>query len=319
MFHREMKASSRPNDPCWCGSGLKFKRCHQMAEAPAPRGAPVQRGRVGPSGVVPPSILRPDYAETGRPSRGVEREVKSPEVLARIRAACKAAAVVLEETAALVKPGVTTEALDAFAHERIISLGCYPSPLNYNGFPKSICTSVNEVVCHGIPDDRPLADADIVNLDVTVYLDGVHGDCSATHPVGTIAPDSEQLLRVTRECLDLGIGAVKPGRPFSDIGRAIETHARRFGYGVVRDYCGHGIGERFHTSLQIPHYFDARMKMPMEPGMVFTVEPMISMGSWECRVWDDGWTAVTADGKRSAQYEHTILVLETGAEILTRR
>jgi methionyl aminopeptidase len=198
-----------------------------------------------------------------------------------------------------------------------IEAGGYPSPLNYHGFPKSLCTSVNEVICHGIPDSRPLEDGDIVNLDVTVYLDGVHGDCSATFFVGNVDEDSKRLVQVTRECLNLGIAAVKPGRPISDIGRAIEQHATKHGMSVVRAYCGHGIGERFHSSLQIPHYYEPEADTVIQAGMTFTVEPMINLGHWHHRSWDDGWTAVTADGSRSAQFEHTLLVTDAGAEILT--
>jgi methionyl aminopeptidase len=234
-----------------------------------------------------------------------------------MRRACKAAAEVMNITASHVRPGITTDELDAIAHEEYIKRGGYPSPLNYHGFPKSICTSVNEVICHGIPDNRALEDGDIVNLDITIYLEGVHGDTSATYLVGNVDPDSQRLVQVTRECLLLGIEAVKPGRPINDIGKAIEAHATKNGMGVVRAYCGHGIGERFHTALQIPHHFDPEAKTLMEPGMTFTIEPMITLGHWHHRVWDDNWTAVTADGSRTAQFEHTVLVTDQGVEILT--
>ncbi|HEY8544938.1 MAG TPA: type I methionyl aminopeptidase, partial [Acidimicrobiales bacterium] len=193
----------------------------------------------------------------------------------------------------------------------------YPSPLNYGGFPKSLCTSVNEVICHGIPDDRALRDGDIVNLDVTIYLDGVHGDTNATYPVGRIDEASARLIRVTRECLERGIEAVKPGRPINVIGKAIQTHAEEHGYGVVRAFVGHGIAEQFHTDLQIPHYYDQRATTIIEPGMTFTIEPMITMGAWQHQMWDDGWTAVTVDRRRTAQFEHTLLVTDDGVEILT--
>jgi len=224
---------------------------------------------------------------------------------------------VLRVTGEAVRAGVTTDALDEIAHAETVRLGGYPSPLNYRGYPKSLCTSVNEVICHGIPDSRPLEDGDIVNLDVTVYLDGMHGDCSATFLVGDVDPGGRHLVEAARECLAKGIAAARPGRPISDIGKAIEAHASRHGFGVVRAYCGHGIGESFHTSLQIPHHYDPSMKRVMEPGMTFTVEPMITEGSWEDALWSDGWTAVTKDGKRSAQFEHTIVVTAGGAEILT--
>ncbi len=265
---------------------------------------------------MPADIPRPDYAQTGRPqSHG--RDVKTADELARLRRACRAAARVLRVTGEAVRTGITTDALDEIAHEETIRLGGYPSPLNYRGFPKSLCTSVNEVICHGIPDGRPLEEGDIVNLDVTAYLDGMHGDCSATFLVGEVDPEGRRLVQVARECLARGIAAVAPGRPISEIGKAIEAHASRHGYGVVRAYCGHGIGESFHSQLQIPHHYDPSMKRIMEPGMTFTVEPMITEGTWQDLLWSDGWTAVTADGKRSAQFEHTLAVTEDGAEILT--
>ena len=304
----------RSNDACWCGSGRKYKRCHQAA---ANR---VRPGRVSPVRPVPAGIARPDYAETGEPARRGEPMVKSPDVLRRMRVAGRAAAEVLAVAGAAVAPGVTTDALDALVHEECLRRGAYPSPLNYTGnpnFPKSVCTSVNEVICHGIPDDRPLADGDIVNLDVTVYLDGVHGDTNATFFVGRVDEASRKLVTVTAECLALGIEAVRPGRPINAIGRAIEAHAAQHRYGVVRNFVGHGIGESFHAAPSVPHYFDPRATTVMEPGMTFTIEPMITMGTWRCVVWDDGWTAVTADGQRTAQFEHTLVVTDDGAEILT--
>jgi methionyl aminopeptidase len=265
---------------------------------------------------VPAHIPRPDYATSGKP-RAQGRDVKTPEELERLRRACRAAARVLRIAGEAVRVGITTDALDELAHEETIRLGGYPSPLNYRGFPKSLCTSVNEVICHGIPDSRPLEDGDIVNLDVTVYLDGMHGDCSATFLIGEVDPDGRRLVEVARECLARGIAAVAPGRPISDIGKAIESHASRHGCGVVRAYCGHGIGESFHTALQIAHHYDPGLKKAMQPGLTFTIEPMITEGTWEDALWDDGWTAVTADGKRSAQFEHTVAVTDGGAEILT--
>ncbi len=240
------------------------------------------------------------------------------ERLDRIRRACRAAAEVLAEAGRAARPGVTTDAIDALVHEACLARGAYPSTLNYHGFPKSLCTSVNEVILHGIPDARPLAEGDIVNLDVTLFLGGVHGDCSATFCVGEVDEASRRLVRVTRECLELGISAVRPGRPVSDIGRAIERHARQHGYGVVRAFCGHGIGEDFHMEPQILHYHEPRARTPMEEGMVFTVEPMITEGDIAHVVWPDGWTASTVDGRRAAQFEHTVLVTADGAEILTR-
>jgi methionyl aminopeptidase len=321
----DLHSSTRPgrNDPCWCGSGQKYKKCHLDADVRGGGGAPAPRGRrllapgiVTPRRAVPAHIPRPDYATSGRP-RAAGRDVKTPEELERLRRACRAAARVLRVTGEAVRTGITTDALDGLAHEETVRLGGYPSPLNYRGFPKSLCTSVNEVICHGIPDSRPLEDGDIVNLDVTVYLEGMHGDCSATFLVGEVDPEGRRLVEVARECLARGIAAVRPGRPISDIGKAIESHASSHGFGVVRAYCGHGIGESFHTALQVAHHFDPSLKRVMEPGMTFTIEPMITEGTWEDALWDDGWTAVTADGKRSAQFEHTIAVGATGAEILT--
>jgi methionyl aminopeptidase len=266
---------------------------------------------------VPAQIPRPDYAETGDPVRRPESRVKSPEVIERMRRACQAAAEVLDIGAAAIAPGVTTDAIDAIVHQAYIDRGGYPSTLNYRGYPKSLCTSVNEVICHGIPDDRALRDGDIVNLDVTIFLDGVHGDTNATFYVGDVDEASRRLVEVTRECLARGIAAVKPGRPFSDIGRAIEDHATANNYEVVRAFVGHGIGEQFHTDLQIPHYFEPRFTAIMETGMIFTIEPMISMGTGQHRIWSDDWTAVTADGSRTAQFEDTVLVTDDGVEILT--
>ena len=301
----------RSNDPCWCGSGRKYKRCHQAKQER------VLAGSVSARREVPATIPRPDYAESGRPRNVHEPMVKTDEVIERMRRACRMAADVLATTASVISPGVTTDELDAVCHQATIERGAYPSPLNYHGYPKSLCTSVNEVICHGIPDSRPLGDGDIVNLDVTVYLDGVHGDTNATFGVGKVDGESQRLIAVTHESLQKAIESVKPGRPISDIGRAIQRHAEEAGFGVVRNYCGHGIGEVFHSLPQIPHYYEPSAHTIMEPGMTFTIEPMITAGSWRHMMWDDGWTAVTADGRRTAQFEHTILVTGTGADVLT--
>ena len=299
----------RANDDCWCGSGKKYKRCHkQFLLSP---------GVVAPERAVPESIPRPDYWETGRPQRRSEPSVKSPEVIERMRVAGRIAKEVLDEIAAAIAPGLTTDELDVISHEAHVRRGVYPSPLRYHGFPKSVCTSVNEVICHGIPDDRPLREGDIVNVDVTVFTGGVHGDTDATYPVGTIDPLSARLLRVTRECLDLAIEQVRPGAPLHAIGRAIETHAHAHGFSVVRAFVGHGLGEVFHSAPQVPHYYDAAADLALEPGMTFTIEPMITMGSIQPVIWGDGWTAVTADGSRAAQFEHTVLVTDTGVDVLT--
>lgn len=300
------------NDPCWCGSGLKYKKCHRL------RDEPVKPGIVGPMREVPPDIDRPPYVATeGYPRGREEPVVKPPEVIAAMRKAGIAAGEVLDLVGAAVAAGVTTDELDRVAHEAYIERGGYPSPLGYKGFTKSVCTSVNEVICHGIPDDRALRDGDIVNVDVTIYLDGVHGDTNATFPVGEIDARSAELIRVTKECLYRGIDAVQPGEPVWVIGRAIQQHAETHGFGVVRAFCGHAIGREFHGALSVPHYEEPAADLALEPGMTFTIEPMITMGSWRERIWRDGWTAVTSDGLRTAQFEHTVAVTDDGAEILT--
>lgn len=234
-----------------------------------------------------------------------------------MRHAGAVAAEVLRLAGECVKPGVTTDEIDAYVHELCIARNSYPSPLNYSGYPKSVCTSVNEVICHGIPDSRKLEDGDIINLDVTCYIGGVHGDTNATFAVGKIDDTSRELIDATEECIWRGIEAVKPGRPLSDIGRAIEDQAKLYKLGVVRAFVGHGIGEQFHTDIQVLHYYDARNSVVMRPGMTFTIEPMITLGTWQHKMWDDEWTAVTADGKRTAQFEHMVLVTETGVDVLT--
>ncbi len=299
------------NEACWCGSGRKYKRCHKPLEGR------VLPGVVSPMRPVPASIVRPPYADTGISTRRPEDRVKSPEIIERMRHAGVVAAEILRLAGEMVRPGITTEEIDIAVHEWTIERGAYPSPLNYNGYPKSVCTSVNEVICHGIPDSRVLQDGDIVNIDVTAYIGGVHGDTNATFFAGDVDPTSRHLVAVTEECLWHGIEAVRPGRPLSDIGRAIEAHAKKHKYGVVRAFIGHGIGEQFHTDIQVLHYYDARATMVMRPGMTFTIEPMITLGTWQHKMWDDDWTAVTADGKRTAQFEHTLLVTDDGVDVLT--
>jgi methionyl aminopeptidase len=266
---------------------------------------------------VPPHIGRPPYADTGNVPRWNEPRVKSPEIIERMRTAGALAADILRQAGEFVKPGITTDDIDVFVHDLTVANGAYPSPLNYHGYPKSVCTSINEVICHGIPDSTLLHDGDIINLDVTCFLDGVHGDTNATFFVGEVDETSRKLVRITEECMWRGIEAVKPDRPLSDIGRAIEEHAHKHKFGVVRAFIGHGIGEQFHTDIQVLHYYDPRNNMIMKPGMVFTIEPMITLGTWQHKMWDDDWTAVTADGKRTAQFEHTVLVTDTGVEVLT--
>jgi len=300
------------NDTCWCGSGRKYKRCHKPLEGR------VLQGEISPMRSVPDHIEKPSYALTGHPTRWNEPRVKSPEIIERMRHAGAMAAEILTLAGGLVRPGITTDEIDVFVHDATIERGAYPSPLNYHGYPKSVCTSVNEVICHGIPDSRKLLEGDIVNLDVTAFVGGVHGDTNATFFVGDVDPASRELVKVTEECLWHGIEAVKPGRPISDIGRAIEAHAKQHRMGVVRAFIGHGIGEQFHTDIQVLHYYDERASMIMRPGMTFTIEPMITLGSSQHKmVFDDDWTAVTADGKRTAQFEHMLLVTDDGVEVLT--
>ena len=304
-------ALPKANDPCWCGSGRKYKRCHKKSEGR------VLPGEVTPMRSVPPQINRPPYADTGEFVPYDEPRIKSPETIAKMRASGALAAEVLAKAGELVAPGVTTEPIDLQIHEWFIERNAYPSTINYHGYPKASCTSVNEVICHGIPDSRPLQDGDICNIDVTGYHQGVHGDTNATFFVGDVDPESQQLVRVTEEATWKGIEAVKPGRPLSDIGRAIEDHVKPYRYGVVRAFVGHGIGEQFHTDIQVLHYYDSRASTIMRPGMTFTIEPMITLGTVNYKLWDDDWTAVTADGKRTAQFEHTVLVTDDGVDVLT--
>lgn len=283
----------------------------------APRGT-LTPGRLSPKRTVPAQIPRPEYVGRTGPERVTASEIKSAETIERIRAASRLAADALELAGAAVSPGVATDEIDRIAHEFLIENGAYPSPLDYQGFPKSVCTSINEVICHGIPDSTVLSEGDIVNIDVTAYLDGVHGDTNATFPVGAIDDESALLIERTRTAMERGIKAVKPGRAINVIGRVIESYAKRFQYGVVRDFTGHGVGEAFHSGLIIPHYDAApNYDSLIEEGMVFTIEPMLTLGDIDWEQWDDEWTVVTKDRSRTAQFEHTIVVTSAGAEILT--
>jgi len=317
------------NELCCCGSGKKYKKNHmeqdRFVERPrASFNVPiaskhlVSKGRVSPPRVVPAHIKCPDYAETGGGEQESSMQNKlSNQEIEQIRHTCRAARRVLNKAIKAVRPGVTTDYLDAVVHEACIAEGGYPSPLNYNGFPKSVCTSVNEVICHGIPDDRPLENGDIVNIDVTIFLNGLHGDCSETVPVGSIDQESQNLLTVVYESMLRGIAAIRPNGLIREIGRAIETYVKKYGYSVVRAYCGHGIGKHFHSSPTVPHFYNPEEDTKIKPSMIFTIEPMINMGTWKHTIWKDGWTAVTLDLKRSAQFEHTVLVTQNGVDILT--
>jgi methionyl aminopeptidase len=276
----------------------------------------LQPGRVSPLRQVPANIIRPEYVGKRFPKTG-EPDVKDAETIERMRVAGRIAARALAEVGRHVVPGVTTDELDRVGHEFLCDHGAYPSTLGYRGYPKSLCTSLNEVICHGIPDDTVIADGDIVNIDITGYIGGVHGDTNATFLAGMVDEESRLLVERTREAMMRGIRAVAPGRPLNAIGRVIESYARRFGYGVVRDFTGHGIGTTFHSGLMVPHFDDPDTAVIMEQGMTFTIEPMLTLGSIAYEVWPDGWTAVTMDRKRTAQFEHTLLVTADGAEILT--
>ena len=265
---------------------------------------------------VPASIPRPEYVGRRAPRLG-EPEVKDAATIERMRMASRVAAQALAEVGRHVEPGVTTDELDQVGHDFLVAAGAYPSTLGYRGYPKSLCTSLNEVICHGIPDDTVIADGDIVNIDITAYLDGVHGDTNATFLAGNVDEESRLLVERTHEALMRGVRAVAPGRPLNVIGRVIESYARRFGYGVVRDFTGHGIGTTFHSGLVVPHFDDPEATMAIEPGMTFTIEPMLTLGTINYEIWPDGWTVLTADRRRTAQFEHTLLVTADGAEILT--
>jgi methionyl aminopeptidase len=266
---------------------------------------------------VPASIRRPEYVGKDAPTPFTGSEVKDAETVERMRAAGRLAAQARDLVGSHVQPGVSTDDLDRIGHEFLCDHGAYPSTLGYRGFPKSLCTSVNEVVCHGIPGDRVVEDGDIVNIDVTAYLDGVHGDTNATFLAGEVDEESRLLVERTREALDRGITAVRPGRRINVIGRVIESYAARFGYGVVREFTGHGIGAAFHSGLVVPHYDDPAYDTVIEVGMTFTIEPMLNLGTHEWDLDGDGWTVLTADRRRSAQFEHTLLVTPAGAEVLT--
>ena len=279
--------------------------------------SPVLPAPVSPPLPVPRSIPRPEYVGRPAPRPYDGPDVQSAETVEKMRVAGRIAAGAIQAAGAAVAPGVTTDALDRVAHAYLLDHGAYPSTLGYRGFPKSSCTSVNEVVCHGIPDARPLEDGDLVKIDITAFVDGVHGDSCVTFGCGEVDEASRLLAERTQEALRRAVAVVRPGRQVNVIGRVIESYARRFGYGVVRDYTGHGVHTTFHSGLVIPHHDDPRRDTVMRPGMTFTIEPMLTLGTAEWFLWDDGWTVQTADGSRCAQFEHSLVVTETGAEVLT--
>lgn len=275
-------------------------------------------GVVSPRRPVPEHIARPEYVDRPAPARFTGSEVKTGEEIERMRVACRLAAQTLAHVGAHVRPGITTDELDAICHDYVIGHDAYPSPLGYRGFPKSVCTSVNEVICHGIPDSTVLTEGDICNLDVTVFIGGVHGDTNATFVAGQTDPETAYLVEHAQKAMLRGIKAAAPGRRISVVGKVIESYARKNGLDTVHEFTGHGIGTAFHSGLVVPHYDAPHYDTIIEPGMTFTVEPMITLGSREVDMWDDGWTALTRDRRRTAQFEHTILVTDSGVEILTQ-
>lgn len=325
---------------CFKGSWKSHKVLHKLAQGfttnereeydPWPNYRFTGRLRPYPQGsprIVPPNIGRPDYADHSEGIPLSEQAVRSSahircltdEEVEGMRLACKLGREVLDEAAAVVCVGVTTDEIDRVVHEACVERECYPSPLNYYTFPRSCCTSINEVICHGIPDLRPLADGDICNIDVTVYHRGFHGDLNETFLVGNVSPEAKKLVKVTSECLTRAINIVRPGEKYREVGNVIQKHAQMHGFSVVRSYCGHGIHRLFHTAPSIPHYAKNKAVGVMKAGHCFTIEPMISQGSWRDEMWPDKWTAVTVDGMLSAQFEHTLLVTDNGCEVLTKR
>jgi methionyl aminopeptidase len=275
-------------------------------------------GQISARRAVPTNIPRPEYVGKVGPAKYTGDDIYSADQVQLIRESGRIAAEAIALVGEHAKPGTSTDELDRIGHEFLVSQGAYPSTLGYRGYPKSICSSVNEVICHGIPDDTVLQDGDIVNIDITAFKNGVHGDSNQTFLVGEVEEHVVQLVERTREALNRGIKAVAPGRQVNVIGRAIESYAKRFGYGVVRDFTGHGVGTAFHSGLIIPHYDSApAYDTEMQVGMIFTIEPMLTLGTHEWDIWPDDWTVTTKDKSMTAQFEHTLVVTERGAEILT--
>ncbi|BBO92186.1 type I methionyl aminopeptidase [Desulfosarcina ovata] len=280
------------NAPCPCGSGKKYKRCCLGKPAPS-------------------QVSDLQYAKK------YQIRIKTPKQIEGIRTAGKLVVQTLDLVESHLKSGITTDAINTLVHEFTIAHGAKPAPLNYRGYPKSVCVSINEVICHGIPGERVIKDGDLVNVDVTSILDGYYADANKTFFVGTPSEGARKLVSVTRHCLAQGIAMVKPGNTVGDIGHVIQTYAESQGCSVVREFVGHGVGIDFHEAPQVPHYGAPGTGIRLIPGMVFTIEPMINLGRKELVILDDGWTAVTRDGSLSAQFEQTLLVTETGVESLT--
>ena len=283
-----------------------------------PKTGYLTHGKISPTRSVPQEIPKPEYVGKAAPMKNTKGDVRTPEEIEKIRIAGRIAAQAIELVGSNAKPGVTTDELDRIGHEFLISQGAYPSTLGYRQFPKSLCSSVNEVICHGIPDDTVLQEGDIVNIDITAFKNGFHGDSNQTFTVGQVSKEVSELVERTREAMNRGINAALPGREINIIGRAIEAYAKRFNYGVVRDFTGHGIGESFHSGLIVPHYDSAPLyNDEIKVGMVFTIEPMLTLGTHEWEMWPDNWTVLTKDKSITAQFEHTIAITEDGPEILT--
>lgn len=285
------------NDPCWCGSGLKWKKCHYPKISDLEQ-TPLAENYLKKYGII----------------------IKSPKHIEGIRRACKLAALILHKVCKMAKAGVTTNELNDYAHQLHLEAGAIPAPLGYGDppFPKSICTSLNDVICHGIPDDIPLKEGDVLNIDVTSILDGFYGDCSTMVAIGKTTPDKKLVMEVSKECLERAIGILKPGLMIYEIGKVIEDYASSRGCSVVNQFVGHGTGIEFHEPPQVPHHY-SHLSIPLVPGMTFTIEPMINAGVRSGYIDPKNhWTAYTNDGKPSAQYEHTVLITETGYEILTQ-
>ncbi|MCJ8328520.1 MAG: methionyl aminopeptidase [Lentisphaeria bacterium] len=275
------------NDPCWCGSGRKYKKCHMYADR-----------------------------DKGRRNRNIL--IKTDAQIAGIRKSGNLTCRILDKVSDMIGAGVTTNEINELVQSETVKNGAIAAPLNYLGFPKSTCTSINEVVCHGIPEDRALVDGDIVNVDVTCILDGFYGDASRMFIIGKVSSEAKRLVEVSRECLEIGIQQVKPGNTFGDIGYHIQQHAESHKFSVVRKFTGHGVGVEFHEPPEVQHVGQPGQGPVMHPGMVFTIEPMINAGTYDCKILSDNWTAVTTDNSLSAQWEHTLVVTETGVDILTR-
>ena len=290
------------NAPCWCGSGKKFKKCHLGKEQIPSH--PMQEKPLFNDKLI---------------------YIKNEEQIEGIRKSSQLTKKLLDMVEDRIAEGVTTNEIDQWVHSETLANGAIPAPLNYGHgkgrrrmpFPKSICTSPNNVICHGIPNNQALSNGDILNVDITCILDGYFGDASRMFIIGDVPEETRKLVEVTRECLNLGIEQVFPSKRLGDIGHAIQNHAEKNGFSVVRDFAGHGVGLEFHEAPQVLHYGQPGKGEILRENMIFTIEPMINMGSYECRILGDGWTAITADGSLSAQWEHTLLVTDSGSEILT--